>query len=399
MKDNKALLTILLIIFVDILGFSVMIPLLPFYAQSLGASPLAIGFIASFYGIASLIAGPILGDLSDKYGRKPVLLLSQIGTFLSFILLALSHNIFLVFVARVLDGFTSGNITVAQAYISDVTKPEERTKAMGLIGAAFGLGFILGPAISGALAQYGHQAPIWASAFLSLLSIIGTIFTLKDQHNFDRVKEKVNLKKYLEVSLKFELKDYFISFFIFSLMFSVYMSGLALYCERTLIYKGRPFGPKEVGYLLSYAGFASLIVQLGIVEPMVKKWGEVKVMIIGFITCALAFSVISGQTATTIFVAGLTLNVFGNSVLRPSISASISKKANRDEQGLVFGISQTLMSFATIVAPPFSGYLIEHGLNTTWCYSIVFFSLLGILFGFKCHFKQSHHNQVVESEG
>jgi DHA1 family tetracycline resistance protein-like MFS transporter len=179
-RKNGALLTVLLIVFVDILGFTIMIPLLPFYAESLGATPFVVGMLSSIYGLCSLISGPILGDLSDRYGRRKILLLSQIGTCIGFIILALSRILWVVFLSRIIDGITAGNLTVAQAYISDVTKPQERTRAMGMIGASFGLGFILGPAISGILVQFGHAAPIWASAALSFISIIGTIVFLKD---------------------------------------------------------------------------------------------------------------------------------------------------------------------------------------------------------------------------
>ena len=153
---RSPLLSIFLIVLVDILGLTIILPLLPFYAESLGATPRIVGLLVSVYAICQLIAGPPLGHLSDRVGRRPVLLVSQMGTCIGFLILAYAHTLWVVFLARIIDGLTAGNLTVAQAYIADVTEPENRTKSFGIIGIAFGLGFLVGPGISGFLAQaYG----------------------------------------------------------------------------------------------------------------------------------------------------------------------------------------------------------------------------------------------------
>ncbi len=175
---RSPLLPIFLIVFVDILGFTMIIPLLPFYAQSMGASDFVVGLLLSSYAICQLIAGPVLGKLSDQYGRKPLLILSQIGTLIGFILLAASKTLWLVFLARIIDGITAGNLSLAQAYISDVTVPEKRAQSFGIIGIAFGVGFTIGPGISGELARFGYVAPILAACALSFTSILCTTFLL-----------------------------------------------------------------------------------------------------------------------------------------------------------------------------------------------------------------------------
>ena len=157
---------------VDVLGFTIILPLLPFYSERLGASPTVIGELVSVYAVCQLIAGPILGQLSDRLGRRPLLLVSQAGTLAGFLLLAFSTHIWMLFVARAIDGATAGNLTIAQAYISDVTRPEERAKSFAVIGIAFGFGFLVGPAISGYLAHYGYQAPIFAASALSFTTIL-----------------------------------------------------------------------------------------------------------------------------------------------------------------------------------------------------------------------------------
>src|SRR5262247_3910312 len=175
---KSPLLSIFLIVFVDVLGLTIILPLLPFYAELLGATPRIVGLLVSAYAICQLLAGPPLGHLSDRIGRRPVLLVSQIGTCIGFLILAYAQTLWLVFLARIIDGLTAGNLTVAQAYIADVTGPENRKKAFGIIGIAFGLGFLVGPGISGFLAQFDNTYPIFAAAALSFTSILCTYFLL-----------------------------------------------------------------------------------------------------------------------------------------------------------------------------------------------------------------------------
>jgi MFS family permease len=387
---NGELLTVLLIIFVDIMGFTIMIPLLPFFAESLGATPFQIGMLSSVYGLCSLIAGPFLGDLSDRYGRRKILLLSQLGSCLGFIILAFSNTLWPIFLSRIIDGITAGNMTVAQAYISDVTPPQHRTRAMSLIGASFGLGFILGPALSGLLSHFGHAAPIWASAFLSFLSVVGTYVFLKDAKSKSVMLINTRgpiayMKKLIQLFHNQELKNCFILFFIFSSSFSLYFTGLAMFCGRTLKWNGAFFTVKEVSILLAYIGLIALFIQTIGMNHLIRKFGEVKIMIIGFTSTFLAFLIIGSfsfsHSFLPIFLMGITINTFGNAILRPAISGMLSQIASPIQQGLVFGLNQTLMSIAQIVCPLISGFLIQKNLNFFWCLLISMISLLGLGFG------------------
>src|SRR5919112_1160597 len=169
---TRPLLIIFLTIFVNLVGFRIIIPLLPFYAETFGASPVVIGLLFAIFSLCQLVAAPVLGDLSDRYGRRPVLIFSLAGTVVSFVVLALAHSITMLFLARVVDGLSGGNISTARAYVADVTEPKDRAKAYGLIGAAFGLGFILGPALSGVLAGVSYTAPIWAAAAITTVAAL-----------------------------------------------------------------------------------------------------------------------------------------------------------------------------------------------------------------------------------
>jgi len=174
------LLAIFLIVAVDVLGLTIMIPLLPFYAEKMGATPFQVGWLIAAYAACQLVSGPLLGKLSDSTGRKPLLLVSQVGTFIGFIITAFAPNLVILFLARMIDGSTAGNLSLAQAYISDITKPEDRAKSFGVIGIAFGIGFLIGPAISGILAQSDYRYPVFAAAGLSALSIMATAVLLPE---------------------------------------------------------------------------------------------------------------------------------------------------------------------------------------------------------------------------
>src|SRR3954452_15491296 len=169
---TRPLLIIFLTIFVNLVGFGIIIPLLPFYAETFGASPLVIGLLFAVFSLCQLIAAPALGDLSDRYGRRPILVFSLAGTVVSFVMMAMAHSVMMLFVARIVDGLSGGNISTARAYVADVTEPKDRARAFGLIGAAFGLGFILGPAMGGLLSVISYTAPIWAAAAITLVAAI-----------------------------------------------------------------------------------------------------------------------------------------------------------------------------------------------------------------------------------
>src|SRR5438045_3589845 len=177
---TRPLTIIFLTILVNLVGFGIIIPLLPFYAESFGASPLVIGLLFAVFSLCQLVSAPALGDLSDRYGRRPVLIFSLLGTVISFAMLALAHSIAMLFAARIVDGLSGGNISTARAYVADVTEPKDRARAYGLIGAAFGLGFIFGPALSGVLARVSYTAPIWAAAAVTLVAAVVAFCWLAD---------------------------------------------------------------------------------------------------------------------------------------------------------------------------------------------------------------------------
>ncbi|MES1255196.1 MAG: MFS transporter, partial [Acidobacteriota bacterium] len=218
---------IFLIVLVDLLALSVILPLLPFYAESLGASPWVVGLLLSTFAFCQLVAGPPLGQYSDRVGRKRVLLLSQVGTFAGFVLLGFARTLWLVFLSRIIDGLTAGNLTVAQAYISDVTAPEDRARAFGIVGMAFGIGFLLGPALSGYLVQFGPSYPIFAAAGFSAASIVATAVLLPPSPAVQAEGHQWDWRAYTGPLRDRMVASRFFQFFLSQFAISTFFSGFA----------------------------------------------------------------------------------------------------------------------------------------------------------------------------
>jgi MFS transporter, DHA1 family, tetracycline resistance protein len=382
-----ALLPIFLIVTVDILGLTLILPILPFYAEHYGASPQTVGYLVTIYALCQLLSGPLLGRLSDRTGRKPMLLVSQLGTCLGFILLARSHALWMIFLSRFIDGITAGNLPIAQAYISDVTEPQNRARAFGVIGIAFGVSFFLGPAVSGYLSQYGFATPAWAAAGLSLTSMLCTYFLLPsarphppaDSDGIDAVEagSPFNLRLYWKYFRDPALGHLLLQFLFFGLAFADFMSGFALFAERRFTAHGHAFGAREIGYYYTYLGFLAIISQGYLLPRLVKRFGETRLVVSGFCAQAIGY----GSMALVYHVPALMgvaiINSFGSGILRPALTSLISQRASRRDQGAVMGISQSLVSIGQILSPILAGFLIGRHLLNAWALSAGAFSLCG----------------------
>jgi multidrug resistance protein len=365
----SALLPIFLIIVVDILGMTIMYPLLPFYAEHHGAGPLGAGLLVSVYAVCQLFGGPLLGRLSDRTGRKPLLLLSQIGTLFGFVLLAYANTLWLIFVSRIIDGITAGNISLAQAYIADVTKPEERTKSFAVIGIAFGLGFLIGPAVSGYLAQFSYQYPIYAAMGLSAASIVATAVLLPATRPAASTDKRLSILGWGVYAVYFRqpgLSSLLWQFSAYMFCFSLFMSGFPLFAERRFTWEGQPFGPKEVGYVYAYVGVIGIILQGGLIGRLSQKFGDWKLVRGGLLLSSVGFSALAWTYGFKGLIAVTALVACGTAVVRPAITSLITQFTDRSEQGSVLGLTQALQSVAQIVAPFLAGLMIEHGKLHLW---------------------------------
>jgi MFS family permease len=373
--ERRALLPIFLIVLVDILGMTIILPLLPFYAEEFGASPRTIGLLIATFAACQLVSGPLLGQLADQMGRKPLLLVSQVGTSIGFLVLGGATSLWMVFVSRAIDGMTAGNLSLAQAYVSDVTARENRAKAFGVIGISFGIGFLIGPAISGYLSQYGHRYPIYAAQGLSALSILATALLLpraKPQQADGAVGPGgrrlalLSWGRYREYFARPELASLLYQFFAFAFAFATFTSGFALFAERRMTWHGQAFGAKHVGYVFAYAGFLGIILQGGLIGRLVKRFGEARLTRAGFAAMAGGYGLLGFVRNVPQLLGCATFASFGQGALRPALTAQVTHNSGRDEQGTVLGVTQSLMSIAQITAPPITGFLIGHQLLFAW---------------------------------
>jgi len=376
------LVAIFLIVAVDVLGLTIMIPLLPFYAEKLGATPFQVGWLIGAYAACQLISGPLLGRISDKTGRKPLLLVSQVGTFIGFIITAFAPNLVILFIARMIDGSTAGNLSLAQAYISDITKPEERAKSFGVIGIAFGIGFLIGPAVSGILAKSDYRYPVFAAAGLSALSILATSMLLpKATPAKNDDGRRLSLIAWGEYAKYFRdpiLATRLWQFLLFAFPFSMFTAGFPLFAERRLMWHGAPFGPEQTGFVYAWAGFLGILTQGPALGKLVKKFGEAALNRVGFASYVVGYALLGVSHSIPMLALAATVTAFGG-FIRPTLTSLITQASPRSEQGSVLGLTQSLTSVATIAAPPFAGFLIQHGALTTYGMAAAAITGLGLV--------------------
>jgi MFS transporter, DHA1 family, tetracycline resistance protein len=371
---------------------TIMIPLLPFYAEHFGASATQVGLLISTYALCQLIAGPFLGSWSDRMGRrKPLLIVSQIGTFAGFLVLASATTLWVVFLSRVIDGLTAGNLSLAQAYIADVTEPKDRAKSFGFLGIAFGVGFLIGPAISGFLSQYNYTWPILAAAALSATSVIctATLLPKVEPHLGGDVTGPAGKRlgllewgRYGEYFTRPGLGKLLWEFFFFAFPFSLFIGGFALFAQQRYRWNGHAVGAKEVGYIFAYVGFLGIILQGGFMGRLVKKFGERNLVRTGYLSAGIGYCVMAWSRTIPQLLGASTINSYGMGVLRPSITALITHKAGRQEQGVVLGLTQSITSISAVIAPAIAGYMIDRHLLSAWALLTAVFAFAGLILAF-----------------
>jgi DHA1 family tetracycline resistance protein-like MFS transporter len=385
--NRSPLLPIFLIVLVDVLGLTIILPLLPFYAEHFGASATVVGLLISTYALCQLIAGPILGRWSDHIGRKPLLIVSQFGTLIGFLILAFAGSLWMVFLSRVIDGLTAGNLSLAQAYIADVTTAENRAKSFGVIGVAFGIGFLIGPAISGFLSQYGYVYPIFAAAFLSASSIVCTATLLPkvvphaDEDDIGPAGRRLGVldfKAYFQYFARPKLGRLLWQFFFFAFSFALFMSGFALYAQRRYTFHGHPFGVKEVSYVFVWVGFLGIIMQGGLIGRLVKIFGERTLVWSGFAISGIGYALLAWTRTIGGLLGACTVNSCSG-MLRPAVTSLITQQAGRREQGVVLGLTQSITSISQIIAPVIAGSLIDREQLGAWALATAGVAFLGML--------------------
>jgi len=351
---SRPLLVIFLTIFVNLVGFGIIIPLLPFYARTFGASPIAIGLLFASFSLAQLLASPLLGDLSDRWGRRPVLILSLIGTAVSFAMLAVAQSLAMLFAARIVDGLSGGNITTARAYIADITTEENRAKAYGILGAGFGLGFIVGPALGAVLSQVSYTAPIWAAAIITLVATVLAWWWLPETVHRAHAGSGPFWRALRHLGHRQGLRRLLAIDFIYWMSFAVYQTTFALFGARRF-----GFDATHTGYLFSAFGAVGVVVQGGLVGPVVRTLGTRRTLVIGLVCTAAGWGGSAFTYSIPIFVLLLVPAAIGIGLSNATLIALVSNAADRGEQGRIQGAAGALESLGRTLGPIWGNVLLQ----------------------------------------
>ncbi len=415
---NSRLAIIFTIVFIDLLGFGLILPLLPYYAETYGATPLIIGLLVASNAAAQLLGAPLLGRLSDRLGRRPVLLFSITGTLIGFLLLGFADPLgkllagwvapqatnqmilAFLFLSRILDGITGGNITVAQAYIADVTDEKNRAKGLGLIGAAFGLGFIIGPAAGGALSQWGYNTPAFVAAVVSFLNLIAIFFLLPESLTAERrelaiqnQKPPFTLKALLQALQQPKVGPLLHIRLFYGLAFATFQSIFALYAQSIGL------SPQTTGYVLAYVGLLSVITQAGLIGILTRRFHENWLIITGLwvMTASLLAWAFTEQLWVLLVV--LLPLALSAGVLNTVIQSAISKSVSREEVGGILGIAGSLEAISRVIAPTIGGILIQQiGRSAPGIFSALIMAWV-VSFAYRRIILPDHRKRLKEETG
>ncbi len=364
---KPSVLIIFLTVFIDLIGFGIVIPLLPIYAKNFSATGLEIGALMSTYSLMQFVFAPMLGRLSDRIGRRPVILTSTAGAAISYCIFAygsgLEGNLALaiLFVSRAFAGICGANIGVAQAYIADITPPAERSKKMGLIGMAFGLGFILGPFLGGQARQsFGPSGPGWVAASLCAANFLLALLVLPESRkpNSEHVAPRPHLDQWLHTMGRPKIGLLIGVFFLATFCFTCFETTLGLLVlQKFLIDPESALGIKTATHLFMFAGIVGAVFQGGATGRLVKALGEPKLVAVSLVCVALSLGPMPFANSWTGIYVLLALLSIGSSMTRPPVFGMISNLTSADEQGATIGVAQSAGSLARILGPIFAATL------------------------------------------
>jgi DHA1 family tetracycline resistance protein-like MFS transporter len=373
------------IVVIDLIGFGIVIPLLPFYAERFQAAPDVVALLMATYSFTQFLSTPIWGRASDLWGRRPILLLSLAGAVASYTWLAFADGLWMLFAARALGGIMAGNISAAFAYVADITTAKDRAKGMGLVGAAFGLGFVIGPALGGILAgpdplTADYRTPSLAAAGLSLTALVLALIILKEslspeiRARLAQQPVQPRLALFIEVLGRREVGLLIAITFLATFVFAGMEAVFALWSERTM-----GWGPEQNGYLFAFVGVLGALVQGGLMGRLARRFGEANLIVQGAVALALGLVALPFSDTLAFLLPAMLFLVYGFSICTPSLNSLISKRVGADEQGKVLGVTRSASTLARVAGPAWAGFLFT-ALGKSWPFFGGAVVMIGVLF-------------------
>lgn len=374
-RSRNAIMMVALVVLVDITGFGLILPLLPFWAERLGAHPFEVGLILTVYALAQFLFTPVLGTLSDRFGRRPVILISLLIEALGFALTAVSASLPLLLVSRFIGGLGASNIGSAQAVVADVTSPKDRARGMGMVGAAIGVGFVVGPALGGLLASFGSTVPFWAAFGVALANALLVLWRLPETRaqrapstgsskasrspfavfaGWQRALQTPALARLIVVNL------------IFTLAFTAMEAVFPLFSQDVFGWKAT-----QNGYIFTYVGVLIVIMQGGLVGRLVQRFGERGVQIAGLALLAIGLGLLPFSESLALLLVALALLSIGDGAVTPTNNALISLATPVDAQGETLGLSQGMAGLGRMVGPVIAGWLFGIGIGLPFFFGAV----------------------------
>ncbi|MCB9110593.1 MAG: MFS transporter [Anaerolineales bacterium] len=355
-----SLIFIFITVFVDMLGYGIMLPLLPFYVQAQAGGAAIAGALSSLYASAQLFAGPVLGALSDRFGRRPVLLICLFGTSIGYLTLGLANSLPLIFLAVFVDGLTGGNLTTAYAYIADVTGADNRARGMGLVGAAFGLGLMAGPALGGLLSHYGLSVPAFTASAIALSNVLFGYFVLPESLPPEKrirksAAEMFNwVRQFLGLFRQLNIRDLLLATFLLNLAFAGLQSNFPLYSNYRF-----QWNPQQNSYFYLYVGICAVFIQGFLFGKLQPYFGEKRLAIFGLVAMSIGLAGMASAREAWMLYPTVTLVALGTGTCIPSLTALTSFRVSESEQGRLMGGTQTLLSLTSIIGPAVAGISFE----------------------------------------
>jgi len=375
---DKRLYVIFLIIFTEVLGFSMVLPLIPYLGLSLGLTPIQIGLIISVFSFCQLFASPVTGKLSDRFGRKPLFILSQLSTLAGFLLLGFATTAILLIASRLIDGLLGSNMTVSQAYISDITEPRHRTRVYGYSSGVFGAGMIFGPFIGGVLSRIDYSFPMFFAAAVTLVSIVLVLLLLPEtitkkadklSLGFNDVIPVKDAKRFAKTP---NVRNSLLMFFIYNAAFFLFISNFSLLAEAKF-----HVGADQVGFYMAWIGILRVVIQTFLIARILRALSESSMLRMGIVAMVVSMVTLAFSTDYLFVFVPLIFLAYGAGVCRPILTSKLTNSVKQKETATVLGVNNSLQSIGQIVTPIAGGFIIQYLPSQTLpILSALFFSSL-----------------------